>query len=450
MAADGGGRRRGRRALAAAALAVSMLLLAGCSNLASARVTAIGGQPSDRRMPGETAKELQSALDSAVKLSGASGGVAGVWAPWAGTWTSASGTVSREKGAAAMDVDSHFRIGSVTKPATCTVLLALVAAKKVKLDDPVSKYLPRIVGLNGLTLGALCENTSGFADYWGSLTPQMVTNPTRSWDTLELINTALGQPRVSAPGEKWSYSNAGFVLLGLALQTATKQSWATLYDKYVTGPLGISDTTTLPSGTSLPAPGPRGYSADRDPVTGAVNCAVTDDDTRLSPTALQQAGGLVSTLSDTASLVHAVAAGSLLPRAQAKEQTQTIAMSSSMPSWAQYGLGVEKMGPLIGHASAVPGFVTAAYSDPASGLTVVAMVNNSTPGANFGRLLALQLASIASKAPAAEGKKQPVIGLPWTAQQLAAVLPYETGCHAKPGSPSDAALAAIAAIGPRY
>ncbi|GAA4169071.1 serine hydrolase domain-containing protein [Gryllotalpicola koreensis] len=448
MAPRGVRGRRATRALAAVAVALSALL-AGCSSGAGgATVTAIGAQAGDR-MPDATAKQLQAALDKAVKLSGGSGGVAGVWAPWAGTWTAASGTVSRDKGAAPMNVDSSFRIGSITKEATCTVLLKLVADKKVGLDDEVSKYLPRMVGLNGLTLGGLCQNTSGFADYWSSLNPQMVTNPGRNWDAVELINSALGKARVGAPGQTWSYSNAGFVLLGLALQTATHQNWQTLYQKYVTGPLGIADTTTLPTGTSLPSPSPTGYAADRDPVTGATNCKVLDDDTGLSPSAMQQAGGLVSTLDDTASLVHAVAAGALLPAGVAAQQQKAVNMSDSMPSWAQYGLGVEKMGPLIGHASAVPGFATAAYSDPKSGLTVVVMVNSSTPGANFARLVALQLASIGSKASASSGHKQPAIGLPWTADQLAAVLPSETGCNAA-AAPGDPALKAIGSIGPDY
>lgn len=451
MASEQRRARRVGRVIVAAALAVSTLLLAGCSAGNDASVTAIGSQDTPRMSgDGDTVKQLQAALDTAVKLSGGSGGIAGVWAPWAGTWTAASGTVSHEKGAAAMDVDSSFRIGSITKPATCTVLLGLVADKRVKLTDEVSKYLPRMVGLNGLTLGALCQNTSGFADYWASLTPQMVTNPTRTWDSVELINSALGQARLGSPGQKWSYSNAGFVLLGLALQMATHDSWQSLYAKYVTDPLGISGTTTLPSGSTLPSPSPVGYAADRDPVTGVTNCKVLDDDTRLSPSALQQAGGLVSNLHDTASLVQAVAAGSLLPSTYAKDQQKTIPMSPAMPTWAQYGLGVEKMGPLIGHASAVPGFSSAAYSDPASGLTVVVMVNDSTAGANFARLVALELASIASKAPAESGKKQPAIALPWTAAQLAQVLPYEPGCGAKAGSLTDAALKAIASIGPSY
>ena len=447
---SGDGHSRGiRRAVAALAIALSTALLAACSGGGeAAHVDAIGSQ-SGERMPAATASQLESVLTTAVKLSGGSGGVAGVWAPWAGTWTAATGTVSKAKGAASVTTDASFRIGSITKPATCTVLLDLVAAHKVKLDDPVSKYLTRMVGIDGLTLGQLCDNTSGVADYWSTLTPQMVTNPTRTWDPLELVSTALGNPAVAKPGTTWSYSNAGFVLLGDALQSATGESWAKLYAKYVTDPLDISTTTTLPSSSKLPAPALSGYSPDRNVVTGAANCAVSDDDTDLSPTALQAAGGLVSNLDDTASLVHAVAAGSLLPKGYAAKQQASRTMSSTMPSWARYGLGVEEMGPLVGHASSVPGYTSAAYSDPASGLTVVIAVNDSAPSANFARLVALELASIASKAPAAKGQKAPTVALPWTVSQVQQVLPYETGCGVKAGA-IPAALKPLAAIAPRY
>jgi len=441
--------RRIRRTIAALAITVTAALLAGCTAGGDgAHVDAIGAQSSER-MPAATATQLKAALDSAVKLSGGSGGVAGVWAPWAGTWTAATGTLSKATGASPVTTDASFRIGSITKPATCTVLLDLVAAHKVKLDDPVSKYLSRMVGIDGLTLGQLCDNTSGLADYWSTLMPQMVTNPTRTWDPLELVSTALGNPTVGKPGTTWSNSNAGFVLLGEALQSATGESWQKLYEKYVTDPLGITTTTTLPTGTRMPAHALEGYSPDRDIVTGALNCAASDDVTQLSPSALQAAGGLVSNLDDTASLVHAVAAGSLMPKGYAATQQQTRTMATTMPSWARYGLGVEKMGPLIGHASSVPGYTSAAYSDPASGLTVVIAVNDSAPSADFARLVALELASIASKAPAAKGQKVPALALPWSASQVQAVLPYETGCNVKAGA-VPAALAPLAAIAPRY
>ncbi|MCL2516164.1 MAG: beta-lactamase family protein [Microbacteriaceae bacterium] len=441
-----------RRGLAVVALGVSVVLLAACSagSGGGATVEAIGSH-TDPRMPAAVATQLQAVLANAVKLSGATGGVAGVWAPWAGTWTTATGTVSNEKGAPAVVADASFRIGSLTKPLSCTVLLDLAAAHKVGLEDEVSKYLPRMVGINGLRLGDLCRNTSGLGDYWASLTPQLVTNPTRPWEALELVNSAMGSSGATSAAAKWEYSNAGFVLLGMALQAATNTSWSQLYATYVTAPLGIADTTTYPSSGKLPSPTMSTYAPDRNVVTGALDCKVTDDESRLSPSALQQAGGIVSNLDDTASLAHAVAAGTLLrSKTDAAEQQKAAPMSASMPSWAGYGLGVEKMGPLIGHASAVPGTLTAAYSDPASGLTVVIMVNDSGPGANFARLAALQLASIGSKAPARAGQKAPNISLPWSASQLAQVLPHEAGCNAAKGALTNAGLKAIAAIQPSY
>jgi D-alanyl-D-alanine carboxypeptidase len=437
-----------RRLLAALSLALTAGLLAGCGADGNAAITALGDQDSPD-LPSATTKQLDDALQNALKQSGATGAIAGVWAPWSGSWKQADGTVSSAKGAAQMDIDDAFRIGSITKPMTCTVLLDLVADGRVKLDDEVSKYLPRMVGLNGLTLGSLCQNTSGVADYWGMLSPQIVTNPSRPWDSVELINSALGSARVGSPGEKWSYSNGGYVLLGLALQLATGDSWQQLYTKYITSPLGLEDTS-LPTGTKLPSPSPRGYAPAQDVVTGAVQCQTMLDDTALSPSAMQTAGGLVSNLDDTASMIHAVAAGDYLPSTLTKQQQTGIIMSTGMPSWATYGIGVEKMGPLVGHASEVPGFTTAAYSDPGSGLTVVVMFNTSANGANFARVAALQLASIASKAAPSSGKKTPNIGLPWTADQMAQVLPYTRGCGRPAGNPSDAALAAIAAIQPSY
>ena len=65
----------------------------------------------------------------------------------------------------------------------------------------------------------------------------------------------------------------------------------------------------------------------------------------------------------------------------------------------------------------MPGYITAAFSDPGTGLTVAVVLNNSAGGAGFGAYLAYELAAIASKAPAAAGETAPEAGLPWTAEQ---------------------------------
>ena len=75
------------------------------------------------------------------------------------------------------------------------------------------------------------------------------------------------------------------------------------------------------------------------------------------------------------------------------------------------------VGSLIGQQGWTPGYVTAAYADPATGFTVAVSLNNSTTGGNIIGNLAWELAAIASKAPAAEGQTAPEFGLPFTAEQ---------------------------------
>ena len=65
----------------------------------------------------------------------------------------------------------------------------------------------------------------------------------------------------------------------------------------------------------------------------------------------------------------------------------------------------------------MPGYATAAFADPPSGLTVAVVLNNSAVGGGFAEYLAWELAAIASKAPASGGATAPEAGLPWTAQQ---------------------------------
>ncbi len=87
-----------------------------------------------------------------------------------------------------------------------------------------------------------------------------------------------------------------------------------------------------------------------------------------------------------------------------------------------------QVGSLVGQFGAVPGYTTAAFSDPQSGLTVAVVLNDSAAGSGIGGYLAWELAAIASKAPAAAGETAPEAGLPWTADQFHAEITKRAGC----------------------
>lgn len=380
-------------------------------------------------LPAGITQRLDAALADALALSGASGALAGVWAPWAGEWVASPGTTTKD-GGTPLTPDMRFRIGTNTTAMTCTVLLRLVDEGRVALDDLVSTYLPRTARVEGITLGQLCRNTSGLADYYQGLAPQFVANPTRQWPPMEILSSGLAGARVSGPGGAWSQSSTGIVLLGMALQSATDQSWPSLYRQYIFDPLRLRDTS-FPAGSEfeIPGPHPHGYAVEVDR-RGRMFCDRLRDETELSNSMGWVAGGVVSTLADMKKWARALAESSLLSGASADAQWETVPQRATAPSWQRYGLGVLQLGPLRGHAGAIPGFISASLVDPDSGLTVVVMLNNSSAGSAFARELAQRLASIAAEAPSTGAAPAPALRLPWSEEEAAEAMRSGAACQA--------------------
>jgi D-alanyl-D-alanine carboxypeptidase len=425
-----------RRLTTAFALAAAVaIVLSGCSPTADAT---INGRPQvETPFSTEVSARLDAALAEAMTLSGSSGAIAGVWAPWAGEWVVSPGTATIG-GAEPLSTDMRFRVSSSTRAMTCTVLLKLVDEQRVKLSDPLTMYLKRMPGIDGISLGQLCQNTSGLADYRPELAGQFVNNPTRQWPPLELLASGLAANRTAEPGGAWADSDTGFILLGMALQAATQQDWSSLYDRYIFGPLGMTDTSfPNPDDTDIPGPHPHGYAAGLDPAR-QLTCDVVHDETRLSPTMAGVAGGVVSTVGDLKTWAQALADGALVSTKSAKAQWATVPLGATSASWESYGLGVQQVGPLRGHAGAIPGFLSAAFAEPESGLTVVVMLNNSNAGAPFVEHLAQRLAAIVSKEPATGKEAAPQLELPWSEEQMVQAMQAGAVCQpaATPAPPA--------------
>jgi D-alanyl-D-alanine carboxypeptidase len=427
--------RRGALLAGVAALLTAAAGLTGCSSGGTS--SASNAETSSGTMSSAHRAAVKDAVTDAMHLSGAPGALVGVYTSWAGDYQAGVGTTKRG-GKAPVTTNMAWRVGSVTKPMTCTVLLSLVQQGKVKLNDPVTKFLPRLVGVGGITLGQLCQNTSGLGDYIGSLLPQFVDNPTRTYAQLELMADGMGSATAAAPGQAWSYSNAGYILLGMALQAATGQTWQQLYQNDVFGPLGMS-STSLPSGNTIPgADGLHGYATPLDEDTGAAQCGSVADVTTMSPSGLWTSSGVVSTLGDLKTFAQSFASSSLLSGTAKKDAWKTVVLGTDSPSWQTYGMGGLQLGPMRGQDGMAPGFITSVLSDPTSGLTVVVMLNDSTSGAAYAQALAMKVAAIAADFPAQKGKKAPKIALPWTTDTADQSMLYLATCRPA-GQPAQAA-----------
>src|SRR4051794_32836862 len=115
----------------------------------------------------------------------------------------------------------RFRVGSVTKTFVATAALELVGEGKLGLDDTVERWLPGLVP-NGpkITVRELLNHTSGIFDFTNDrgFIARVLWKPAEAWTPRQLIRTGTAHRPLFAPGATWSYSNTGYILLGLIVE----------------------------------------------------------------------------------------------------------------------------------------------------------------------------------------------------------------------------------------
>src|SRR5919112_6480737 len=135
---------------------------------------------------------------------------------------------------------TRYRIGSITKMFTAALVFQFVEEGKLKLSDTLDKFFPQIPNAGKITITHIITHRSGIHDF--------VREPDfRAWslsartkdETLAFI--ARGKPDFE-PGEKRSYSNAGYVLLGFVIEKLDGKPYQDALKKRITGKLGLKDT----------------------------------------------------------------------------------------------------------------------------------------------------------------------------------------------------------------
>ncbi|HEY0098353.1 MAG TPA: serine hydrolase domain-containing protein [Pyrinomonadaceae bacterium] len=135
---------------------------------------------------------------------------------------------------------TRYRVGSITKMFTAAMIFQLVEEGKLKLTDTLDKFFPQIPNAKKITIAHILAHRSGIHDFikepdfrsWSM-------NPRTKDETLAFI--AKGTPDFE-PGEKRSYSNAGYVLLGFVVEKLAGKPYQDALKKRITGKLGLKDT----------------------------------------------------------------------------------------------------------------------------------------------------------------------------------------------------------------
>jgi len=148
-----------------------------------------------------------------------------------------------------------FQTGSVGKQFTSMAVMMLVEEGKIGLDDKVSKYIPESPSIwKDVTIRNLLTHTSGIADYGGDVGPlgNAVIDVRRDYTEQELIPPFAKMKMDFPPGEKWSYSNTGYVLLGIVIHRVTGEFYGDFLQQRIFKPLGMSSTHIISEADIVP------------------------------------------------------------------------------------------------------------------------------------------------------------------------------------------------------
>jgi len=368
-----------RRLVAAALLAVSVLIPTAAASAVSTpatRTSAVHRTGADRddcpAGSGGLGRTTTARLDKAVadvrRQAGIPGVAVGLWMPGKGCYVRATGVADKAT-RQPMSTDFYSRIGSETKTFTVTALLQLVDDGRIRLDDPIARYIHGVPNGRRITLRHLAEMRSGLFPYSSDpgFVHDLLSDPTRTFTPPELLAYGFKHRNTSAPGKVFVYNNSNLVLLGLVIEKVTGHHVADVIDRRVLRPAHLDDTL-FPDGPNVrefPEPHARGYT--NQTLSGAVA-----DSTDWNPSWAWSAGAMISNMHDLHRWAKIVATGTLLSPETQKQRLKTL--PTGFPGLG-YGLGIFDSGGWIGHNGSIPGYETVTVYLPSEKATLVVILN---------------------------------------------------------------------------
>jgi Tol biopolymer transport system component len=164
----------------------------------------------------------------------------------------------------------RFRVGSVTKTFTATIVLELVEEGTLRLGSTLEDHVPGVIPRGDeITIRQLLQHRSGlanFTDYPSWLERALRSPSTRPIDTLRFAGS---KPLVFAPGTQERYSNTNYIALGLVIEKVTGHSYAKVLEQRILHPLGLSHTA-VPQTRRLPDLDDGGYNPNLPWAAGAI------------------------------------------------------------------------------------------------------------------------------------------------------------------------------------
>jgi len=150
--------------------------------------------------------------------------------------------------------ETIFQTGSVGKQFTSMAMMMLFEEGKLGLDDKISKYIPQSPpAWKDVTVRELLTHTSGIPDYGSEeVMNKGVIDLHKDYTEEQLLQIFGTMPMSFSPGEKWSYSNTGYVLLGIIIRRVTGEFYGDFLQERIFRPLGMNSTQIISEADIVP------------------------------------------------------------------------------------------------------------------------------------------------------------------------------------------------------
>lgn len=255
---------------------------------------------------------------------------------------------------------AKFRLGSLTKQFTAASILLLEERGKLKVEDPVSKYIPAApAAWSKITIYNLLTHTSGIPSFTSF--PDYATTEWKDTTPTELVARFRDKPLDFEPGAKFSYSNSGYVLLGYLIEKISGQTYADFLQQNIFTPLNMTDTGIDSNAAIIPQRA-QGYTPSKQGIhhSGYISMTIP-----------LSAGAIYSTTGDLLKWEQALYGGKLLTPASLTK------MTTPFKSDYAFGLSVRTVDghKLITHNGGIEGFNTSLNYYPDDKLVVVVLSN---------------------------------------------------------------------------
>lgn len=266
--------------------------------------------------------------------------------------------------------DTVFELGSVTKQFTAAAILLLVEEGKIGLDEPIKKYLAGVPDAwSAVTVRHLLTHSSGIQNYLGVPGLPDAAHAAPSHDEMNRIFFERLQLEFQ-PGETWSYSNSGYLLLGSIIEKASGKSYWEFLNECIFQPLGMSVTRSSEPRAIIPHRA-SGYEWTQNHFENRP--ALTAN--------AYAAGSIVSTVRDMAKWDAALYIEKLLKTSSLRQAWTPQRTSGGATAPFNYGFGwfvdTYHGHRVIAHSGGTPGFSSIIHRFVDDRLTVIVLTNHT-------------------------------------------------------------------------